>query len=92
MQTSEAANQEGSSYLGSLSRRHEGQQMVTGGLGADNIFINGLWTLLKQGLQQILMFWDLLHNLSMKHEKAFLILGGVVNNPYYMYICYFNNL
>lgn len=56
MQTSEAANQEGSSYLGSLSRRHEGQQMVTGGLGADNIFINGLWTLLKQGLQQILIY------------------------------------
>lgn len=42
MQTSEAANQEGSSYLGSLSRRLEEQQMVTGGLGADNIFINGL--------------------------------------------------
>lgn len=56
MQTSEAANQEGSSYLGSLSRRLEGQQMVPGGLGADNIFINGLWTLLKQGLQQILIY------------------------------------
>lgn len=56
MQTSEVANQEGSSYLGSLSRRLEGQPMVTGGLGADNIFINGLWTLLKQGLQQILIY------------------------------------